>query len=560
MADFNARLPDMAGPSDTDLLAVLNRRVRRAEAARKEAETLLELRARALDHSNRELRQRESEFIVRLDADNRSLLRAQRTARLATLYRTRGQPWVVSPTLAELFELDPDVPDISAAAQNLVHGLDQKRFAHFIQVERKAHPGRDQQIEFRVRLASGSLRWFRFIVRHDVDDAGNFVEETGTVQDITEQRGLSRKARQLQLIGERRLAQLRRTEQRLADRISELETMSAALETSHRAAESAYQAKAQFLSTMSHAVRTPMNGVLGMITALADTDLDRAQKQQLERARRAADEIRQLMEEIINLTDAGVATTGTSRAPASAATPMFPDRRPRVLVADDISTNRAVLCGMLDAIGCDHVEVADGLAAVEAATCGGFDAILMDIQMPILDGLGATRRIKQLASPAGDVPIIGVTAQVLQNDLNRIAEAGMHACLSKPVDRDMLARVLQAAMAPPAANTIDADRFADALAAVPVARRPALVELMVADLQSLATSYADAADRGHIEDARRVRHSLAGVASNFGAVSLLETLEASRTDAPDELPAAALEVARSIEATVMASRSMLAAQ
>jgi len=93
------------------------------------------------------------------------------------------------------------------------------------------------------------------------------------------------------------------------------------------------------------------------------------------------------------------------------------------------------------------VVVTNGKAAVEAFSTSSFDLVLMDVQMPVLDGISATRQLREL--PAGRmVPVIALTASVMPSDLERLREVGVRTVLPKPVDfahlREVLATVLVA--------------------------------------------------------------------------------------------------------------------
>ena len=117
-----------------------------------------------------------------------------------------------------------------------------------------------------------------------------------------------------------------------------------------------------------------------------------------------------------------------------------------ILAADDHEVNRRILQLLLEPHGCRLTLVENGAEALEAASAQRFDAILMDMQMPVMDGLEATRRIR-----AGDVnggtPVIALTANAL--DVHRAAwdAAGVHAFLTKPIDPVMLASTLAEACA-----------------------------------------------------------------------------------------------------------------
>ena len=117
-----------------------------------------------------------------------------------------------------------------------------------------------------------------------------------------------------------------------------------------------------------------------------------------------------------------------------------------ILAADDHEVNRRILELLLEPHGCRLTLVENGAEALEAASGQRFDAILMDMQMPVMDGLEATRRIRA-GEVNGDTPVIALTANAL--DVHRAAwdAAGVHAFLTKPIDPVMLATTLAQACA-----------------------------------------------------------------------------------------------------------------
>jgi CheY-like chemotaxis protein len=124
------------------------------------------------------------------------------------------------------------------------------------------------------------------------------------------------------------------------------------------------------------------------------------------------------------------------------------DGAPRsVLVVDDNEVNLHVATALLRKVGCAATAVKSGREAIEAVDRIGFDAVLMDCHMPEVDGFEATRCIRKLDSPAARIPIVALTASVLPEELTRCLEAGMNACVTKPVTlaalREALARVLE---------------------------------------------------------------------------------------------------------------------
>ena len=113
----------------------------------------------------------------------------------------------------------------------------------------------------------------------------------------------------------------------------------------------------------------------------------------------------------------------------------------RVLVVEDDQINRDIVVELLTSIGLDVVTAENGLQAVDLYKLSGFDLILMDIQMPELNGLDATREIRALAG--GDsIPIVALTANAFEEDRQRCMDAGMTDFLGKPAPPDQLYALL----------------------------------------------------------------------------------------------------------------------
>ena len=115
-----------------------------------------------------------------------------------------------------------------------------------------------------------------------------------------------------------------------------------------------------------------------------------------------------------------------------------PFRAARVLVAEDLYINQVVVEELLARAGHDVTLVNDGQAAVEAVRDGAFDLVLMDVEMPVMNGLDATRAIRALAAPICDIPIIALTANAMVEEVARCRAAGMNECLSKPISQTAL--------------------------------------------------------------------------------------------------------------------------
>ncbi|WP_337185787.1 response regulator [Phenylobacterium sp.] len=130
--------------------------------------------------------------------------------------------------------------------------------------------------------------------------------------------------------------------------------------------------------------------------------------------------------------------TGTERAGGAPAGSL------RVLIVDDHPVNRQVASAFLTAFGCDVAECEDGAAAVAVAGREDFDLIFMDVHMPVMDGLEASRRIRALDGARADAPIVAMTAAISDDDIAACLEAGMNEHIGKPIRGDRLAEVLSA--------------------------------------------------------------------------------------------------------------------
>jgi CheY-like chemotaxis protein len=141
------------------------------------------------------------------------------------------------------------------------------------------------------------------------------------------------------------------------------------------------------------------------------------------------------------------ATHAAALRPTAPAAP-----RRRVLVAEDNAVNQVLVRAVLERLGHECRIVGDGGAAVRAVAEDPPDLVLMDMQMPGLDGPGATRAIRALDGPAARVPVVAMTANARPEDREQCLAAGMDAYLSKPVDIAALEATI-AAMPPTRAGT-----------------------------------------------------------------------------------------------------------
>ncbi|MGA1234085.1 MAG: response regulator [Lutimaribacter sp.] len=144
--------------------------------------------------------------------------------------------------------------------------------------------------------------------------------------------------------------------------------------------------------------------------------------------------------------------------PASRPAPSFAQPSLRVLVVEDNAVNRMVARDMLERDDHSVFEANDGRAGIDMAQGEKFDVILMDISMPEIDGMAATRAIRAGTGPNAQTPIVAATAHALPSEAHRFFDAGMEYVVTKPLTRETLRQTLAnalagTAMAPPGADT-----------------------------------------------------------------------------------------------------------
>ncbi|MCB2100315.1 MAG: response regulator [Rhodobacterales bacterium] len=202
-----------------------------------------------------------------------------------------------------------------------------------------------------------------------------------------------------------------------------------------------------------------------------------------------------------------------------------PGRPLKVLLAEDNAVNRMVAQGFLERDGHRVVTAEDGEEALDLATRGTFDVILMDIRMPVMDGVEATRRIRALADPARSrVPIIALTAQVVRDDFPAFRAAGLSGFLGKPFDPRALRRTLRDAMgaAAPAQAAPQGDSLLDdtVLRGHLAALGPEVAGRIVAAFDNSTPPAMDTLRRavaaGDWPQARDLAHGLKSAAANLG--------------------------------------------
>nr|WP_315589670.1 PAS domain S-box protein [Sphingomonas psychrotolerans] len=188
----------------------------------------------------------------------------------------------------------------------------------------------------------------------------------------------------------------------------------------------------------------------------------------------------------------------------------------RILVVDDVDLNRDLMLATLSRYGFAVSLANDGSAAVDAVLNGAFDLVLMDCQMPVMDGFTATRIIRESASASSTVPIVALTASAQIAHLERCRDAGMDDQLTKPLDDRQLERVLSRLFSPDGSPTIE-----PVASPVEAPAKPSLETRYRQRKESALEKIAEALGAEEMSDdiadaLQSVAHQLAGVSAMFG--------------------------------------------
>jgi signal transduction histidine kinase/DNA-binding response OmpR family regulator len=223
------------------------------------------------------------------------------------------------------------------------------------------------------------------------------------------------------------------------------------------------------------------------------------------------------------LPPAGAAAAGAPDGPAAGAAA---GRSLRVLVADDNRTNQRLVAALLGAAGHTVDLVTNGREAVEAVLRARYDVVLMDVQMPVMDGVQATRRIRALPPPAGTVPIVALTADAVAGAEDRYRGVGMDAYLSKPLSPDTLVATLDAiargqrGIAAAPVVVVDPTAINGLRGFLDGAQFSTFITESVRDLRAQIERLGARIAAGQLDPAAREAHDLVSVAGNCGACAV----------------------------------------
>ncbi len=259
-----------------------------------------------------------------------------------------------------------------------------------------------------------------------------------------------------------------------------------------------------------------------------------------------------------------------------------------VLLAEDVELNRVLIADMLRSHGHQVVTAEHGEEAVAAAARELFDLVLMDVQMPVMDGTEATRRIRKLPLPAGAVPILALSANILPEEQDRYLAAGMNGALTKPIDWAQLFAALAkygpaegrgetgakaphgtVLAAPQPAGTVPALVPEPPLDAVifdrlrhvqggsePLSAR--LAEIFLRDTARRLEALREAVQQGDAAAIVRMAHAIKGSAANLGAHSMVRICLSIEANATTDQIAVALARVDALQGEFQRAREALA--
>ncbi|MDH5254771.1 MAG: response regulator [Gammaproteobacteria bacterium] len=205
----------------------------------------------------------------------------------------------------------------------------------------------------------------------------------------------------------------------------------------------------------------------------------------------------------------------------------------RVLLVEDNPVNQQVAVAMLEQLGCEVTVAGDGAEGARAFEGGHYDVVLMDCQMPTLDGYGATARIRayEKAVDWPRTPVVALTANALEGDREKCLQAGMDAYLTKPFTQNQLRRVLEDWEAVPTEAQVAGGAVLDprALEQIRALQQPGapdllgrIIALYLENSRSLTEKIREALAAGDANALREAAHALKSSSANVGATGLVE--------------------------------------
>ena len=239
----------------------------------------------------------------------------------------------------------------------------------------------------------------------------------------------------------------------------------------------------------------------------------------------------------------------------------------RILAAEDTLANQMVIRAILEKLGHRVQMVGNGAEAVALARETDLDLILMDIQMPVMNGYDAAMLIRQIDGPRGRVPIIALTAFAQAADRGRALTAGMNDYLRKPIRKADVEAIIgklfnadaegTTAMPGDAGPDVDEDALDQLRADVGEAPFKSLLEKFLVDLETSISELRSAIAGDNLRQVKAIAHRLCGLCGQFGAMRPAEAAAAVELSAPEDMLGRAATLLDSCVATLRVMRQRL---
>ena len=680
-----------------DETKALKLRAERERVARLEAESLLERKSRELHAAVRESQRLTDQLQNTVLMQTRELLSAQRVTKLGTfIWKIRKNSFSWSEGSREVLGLDRANTNGSFSQfLSVIHPDDRVLMQQLYQlldsaIDTLPEPAIDTEKTFRIILPGKDIRWIKFVC-----ESTDLKAFTGAVQDVTESVLAAKEVRQARM--------------ELEQKLTDLESTQKELKIAHEEAQAANATKSRFIAMISHDIRTPINGLLGTLTLLTDSELDSSQQELVQVATTSAESLRVLVNDVIDfarletgqiklepanfnirelasqlidfwrplasssdnrlelniddrvpgvlrgdpirlgqilnnllsnaikftrsgsislnirlgdtrgsgsskrdliieVADSGIGIEKTDQAnlfkdfsqipmeqgdtehfidlsgskhgaglglaicralveqmkgkigvisspgkgstfiiklaldvvsdidPVEKSVELNPlvtigGDQPYALIAEDVPANQLVSRMLLQSFGC-QVDIAnDGVEAVAACKNRSYDFVLMDVSMPRLNGIAATKQIRTLkGSGVEELPIIGLTAFAFEHEKQRFIEAGMNEVVCKPVVRENLYEAVKKSLSfadPQKSSTKEGKKAAvdlGVLSALTAGLSDTQIRKVVRqvsdDLNKYRRDAISEAKNGDTTRLARSCHALKGLAASFGSQEL----------------------------------------
>ena len=304
--------------------------------------------------------------------------------------------------------------------------------------------------EFRIVRKDGVTRWLREKMSVTQEEDGSLLI-LGATQDISRQKKAEEVLHHAHRVMEQRVdlrtAELQEAKEELEAEVADHRSTQRELRAARDQAEAASRTKSQFLARMSHEMRTPLNGILGMAELLLGTRPPQENAQRLQILQTSAQQLLGLIDNVLDFSQQDSARLRDAFQELQAlewAPPPTPRQSRRILVVEDSPVNQIIIGQQIENLGHTADIVDNGRKALDALEKTEYGLVLMDCRMPVLDGYETTRLIRR-KEEGGQVPIpiVAVTAHAVQDELELCYAVGMDGHLVKPYEQEELAAIIE---------------------------------------------------------------------------------------------------------------------